>query len=132
MDNRIFNVNGKGDAMLLRTLQLVFEQSSHVGCCAWKQTIEHGLILYWYASSDEKANQFPSYLSAQDVLPIAKSWLGSDFAAKVESSNSWDKDADHDGSNSSGWRVYCEDWGHVGGSSSAICAIRPVVLWHGK
>ena len=128
-DNRQFNVTGKDDTFLLQALQLVFKQDNHQ-CVAWKQTKENGLILLWY--EEEKTNILPSSLNADGVLPMVVAWLKSDFAKKVETKNAWDKNCDHDGSDAKGWRVYCEDWGHVGGLHSAICGIVPIVLWYGK
>ena len=128
MDNRIFNVNGSGDSMLLKTLQLVFEQCDST-CKAWTFSKNHGLILLWYKEQD--VNTFPTPLNAEQCLPFVVAWLNDDEAKTVKLTG-WDEHADHDGSNGVGWRVYCEDWGHVDNISSAICAIKPVVLWYGK
>ena len=51
MDNRQFNVNGEGQEMLLRALELVciqegtFEQPAKIR--SWKVTPEYGMVLYW-------------------------------------------------------------------------------------
>ena len=126
-DNRVFNVNGKGQDMLLATLKLVQAQA-YSKFRGYKVSKKHGIILLWCA---EKGISFPSELSAEEVTPIVLSWLNSKEAKEIETVD-WDKDADHDGSNSVGWRVYCEDWGHVDHESYAICAVKPVFLWHGK
>ena len=51
MDNRQFNVNGKGKDMLLRVLELACIQEGFENNPAkirsWKVTPEHGMILYW-------------------------------------------------------------------------------------
>ena len=62
---------------------------------------------------------------------MVQAWLASD-EAKQTVKEGWDRDLDHDGSNGPGWRVYCEDWGHVATYSAAICAVKPVWLWYGK
>ena len=62
---------------------------------------------------------------------MASSWLKGEFA-KTVILDDWDADMNHDGSNSRGWRVYVGDWGHVGDEMYAICAVKPVFLWHGK
>ena len=132
MDNRIFNVNGSGQEMLLKALSLAFEQEgSHTTCTAWSVSKKHGLILQWSAGSDDKSNKLPNKMTAEDCLPLVMSWLEGDEAKGV-ACEGWDEDSDHDGSNSNGWRVYCEDWGHVDGNQRAICAIKPAYLWHGK
>lgn len=132
MDNRIFNVNGEGEQMLLDTLKLVFTQEGdNTTCKAWKQTDEHGLLLLWWHEDRDKTNPFPAPMTAEQCLPFVTAWLKSDAAKKVKL-DGWDASTDHVGSNGAGWRVYCEDWGHVAGRSDAICAIKPVVLWFGK
>lgn len=132
MDNRIFNVNGNGEQMLLDTLRLVFAQEGQKTTSkAWLSTKQHGLILLWYKSDEKGVSAFPAPLTADQCLPFVLAWLESDEAKSVELSG-WDADTDHDGDNGSGWRVYCEDWGQVADIHAAICAIKPVVLWYGK
>lgn len=127
-DNRIFNVNGESEAFLARTLSLVFAQSDFTAK-GWVFDKKHGLILIW--SAVQKANPFPSALTAEQCLPFVLAWLKSDEAKTVECTG-WDEDFEHDGDNSRGWRVYCEDWGKVAGYDAAICAIKPAFIWHGK
>lgn len=132
MDNRIFNVNGNGDTALLRALRLAFEQEGdRTKCAGWKFEPENGIVLFWYVGdSDKDINQLPD-LTADEVFNLVSAWLRSDDAKKVPCVE-WDADYDHDGHNSLGWRVYCEDWGHVGNHRNAICAIKPAFMWHGK
>lgn len=131
MDNRVFNVNGSGDDQLLATLKLVFNQEGHKTTCkGWRVTPEHGLILLWHANN-KNVIAFPNGLSALECFPFVSAWLLGDDAKKTQLTG-WDEDYEHDGSNSRGWRVYCEDWGHVASHFEAICAIKPVYLWHGK
>lgn len=130
MDNRLFNVNGRGDEMLLATLNLVFAQDGSILTCkSWKFTPEHGLILAWY--HDKDFNAFPAALTAEQCLPFVSAWLKSDDAKTVKLGE-WEGKIDHDGSDDAGWRVYCEDWGYVAGYHQAICAVKPCVLWYGK
>jgi hypothetical protein len=130
-DNRQFNVNGQGEEMLGRALALAFEQSDvGVGMAkAWKRDDEHGLILLWSASH---GTAFPSPMDAQDVLPMVMAFLKEQKETPTVKCEGWDANADHDGSNSLGWRVHCGDWGHVGSCHYSICAVKPVYLWHGK
>ena len=127
MDNRIFNVNGKGDDTLLATLRLAFKQEGD-RCTAKAYIIdpEKGMILLWHSDG---GTVFPSPLTPEQVVPIVSAWLATKPDIKCES---WDKDHDHDGHNSLGWRVYVEDWGHVKSIFHTICAIKPAYLWHGK
>ena len=129
MDNRIFDVNGRGPELLLSTLRLAFQQQGTMyGAEAWLQTVENGLVLLW---SDSSGTAFPGALSADECMPIVEKWLASDFAATVPPSK-WCTDADHDGHNEAGWQVYVGDWGHVGAERAVICAIKPAFCWYGK
>lgn len=128
MDNRIFNVNGESYDMLLDTLRLAFlQESQNTKATAYVIDAEKGMILLWsYAQGSTK---FPTPLDAYSVTHIVQSWLDSHPEIGC---HDWDEDVDHDGRNVLGWRVYCENWGHVGEYRTAICAIKPVYLWIGK
>lgn len=132
MDNRVFNVNGSGTDLLLAALKLAFAQEGYGerSATAWVETEDCGLILCWV--DDDKLNTFPAPLSAEQCLPLVEQWLEGDFAETVKPSK-WCGNADHDGSNSRGWQVYVDDWGHVGiAGYRAICGIKPAFMWHGK
>jgi len=70
-------------------------------------------------------------LSIDTACEIVYQWLKSD-EAKTITLTGWDENADHDGSNALGWRVYVEDWGHIGSDWGAYCAIKPAYMWYGK
>jgi len=130
MDNRLFNVNGSGEEMLKKTLELVFSQEGdRTTCASWFESKEKGLVLLWCKGKGN--NDLPSNLNAEESLLMVLSWLKGEFAKTVELSP-WCEDMDHDGHNTKGWQVYCEDWGHVGNNHYAICAIKPAYMWLGK
>ncbi len=138
MDNRIFNVNGESPTMLRDALKLVFAQEGdRTRAAAWVFSQEHGMILLWVIPSTgdylrpHPCTPFPTPLTAEQVEPLVSLWLKSEQAKTVKCEK-WDADADHDGSNGLGWRVYCGDWGHVGNESYGICAIKPAWMWYGK
>lgn len=132
MDNRIFNINGSGEEILLKTLELAFRHTGHdTTVKAWSISKEKGLVLHWTTIEHIDSNKLPSPLTAEEVLPLVTRWLN-DLDIKDFILTNWDVNADHDGSNSLGWRVYVEDWGHIGDDWSAICAITPAYMWHGK
>jgi hypothetical protein len=79
------------------------------------------LVLFWTA--DHAMTPLPAPMGPADVEPFVRTWLQ---AAE------YGPEPDHDGDNSMGWRVYNEAWGHVGPYRTAICAIEPVWLMHGK
>lgn len=129
MDNRIFNVNGSGQEMLGLTLRLAFlHNGKNTKATGWKKTKKHGLILYQYDGGDG-AIVFPVPLIAESVLPVVSHYLQSNPDVEYKD---WDENFEHDGDNSIGWRVFCEDWGHIDGSSYGFIAIKPAFMWHGK
>lgn len=133
-DNRLFNINGKSEEALLRTLELAFMiHGNHTVAESWVMDKEKGLILLWYYRDDDspRSNPFPAPLTATEVLPAVLAYLKSKEAGLIQLER-WEQDIDQDGENGPGWRVYLEDWGHVGNISCAICAIKRVFLWYGK
>lgn len=130
MDNRVFNVNGRTQEMLAMALSLAFKQEGdNVKAKAWRFIPNKGLVLLWSATSG--SNVFPAPMEPHEVASMAMRWLQGD-EAKNMTFEGWDEDHDHDGHNELGWRVYVEEWGHVGSEHYSICAIRPAWMWYGK
>jgi hypothetical protein len=137
MDNRQFNINGQGKEMLQRTIRLAFEQEGQrTTAKAYVIDPDKGLVLLWHPVKETMP--FPAHFNADAATEFIWAWLQSE--PKMEHTD-WDADLDHDGHNSMGWRVYCEDWGHVQlgprhstkeASHYAIVAVKPAYLWHGK
>lgn len=140
-DNRIFNVNGRGVLMLRDALDLVCDNGyvESVGgkfVPAHKRKISASIVerdfgLVWLWTDCNGCTKYPVALTIQQAAEISIAWLDSDEAKAMEYEG-WDANSDHDGSNTRGWRVYCQDWGHVGEMWEAICAVHPAYLWHGK
>ena len=128
MDNRVFNVNGRTKERLQKTIALIMEDKT--GVEGWEVT-EKGFVLKWHIA-DDNCNKFPTPLESNIITDIIWGWLNSEEGRKFKTISSWDHDADHDGHNERGWRVYCEDWGHIGDDHYAICAIVPAYIWYGK
>jgi len=130
-DNRIFNVNGSGLENLVAALDLVFNMTGNLPI-AWKHDKDYGMILYWTKCDTEDIIPFPSALSAAEIAPIILKYLSSDMGKEVKLLSKWDINCNHDGDNTLGWRVYCDDWGHVNNQWKAFIAITPAYIWHGK
>lgn len=129
-DNRIFNVNGKTREDLQLAMQLAFSISgSNTKAKHWRYMPEKGLVFLW--TDTQNSIKLPMPIDHTQAAEIAFQWLKSDEAKRVPCIDN-DADLDHDGDNSLGWRVYLEDWGHVGDECYAICCVKPVFLWHGK
>lgn len=132
MDNRVFNVNGEGDDLLRSTLYFAFSQAGH-RCEGWRIDVEKGFILYWHVEGDNPlVAKFPFPIGSDSVFSLVKEYLARNETWKEAKLTSWDRNADHDGSNSQGWRVYTEDWGQIAHDCYAFLAITPAYLWHGK
>lgn len=125
-DNAIFNVNGTGIEKLKKTLSLAAGDRTFFG---YKFNEKLGLILYSYESGKEII-KFPAKISADQCAELVFNWLQSEESKKVPTTG-WDADADHDGSNELGWRVYTEDWGHAAGDWNCVI-VKPAYLWYGK
>lgn len=132
MDNRIFNINGAKKELLSKVLDIAFSQEGYSvrKAEAWSVHPEKGLILYWHHVKD--TNKLLTPLASSSVVDMVWEWLKSDEAKTIKMVDPWEVDMDHDGSNSIGWRVFVEEWGHVAGNFYSICAIKPAYLWHGK
>ena len=128
MVNRIFNVNGSGEELLLQALERVFAQQGYgpKTAVAYLVDKEKGLILFW---TDGEGDKFLTPLSAKGVFPMVVEWVDSDAAKEIECKGCDAKaNADHD--NPLGWRVYFEDWGHD--CRYIICVVKPAYMRHGK
>lgn len=133
-DNRILNMNGQSDEQLKLALKFAFrdQYDRENTCKAWEVKPDKGLVLYQYHSdSNKNVQKLPAPMSADDVFTLVKNWLTTDEASAIPHED-WDRDIDHDGDNIVGWRMYLEDWGHVGGDWGALCCIKPAYLWLGK
>ena len=129
-DNRIFDVNGD-DEMLEAALKLAFLSAGMRTCEAYAHSKKFGLVLLWSAEADQGATPLPSSMSAKECVPMVQAYLLSKKSQEVEREGE-ERDADHDGHNTLGWRMSVAQWGHVGGFTGAICGIKSVYLWHGK
>lgn len=134
-DNRIFNVNGEDDPHLEMAIKLAFQIQSNYnekGASAKGYIVmpTKGLVFLWHNTPDAIA--FPEPIYAAEAYTFAKQWLSSRDSKQIELKEPWEGDYDHDGSNDLGWRVYVEDWGHVGTNHYSICAVKPCYVWHGK
>jgi len=66
-------------------------------------------------------------------LPFKLDYIAAaDWAERWLAEQDYGPEPDHDGSNSKGWRVYNEDWGHVDGCGYSFCAVQPDWAMHGK
>ena len=156
MDNRRFNVSGETQSGLAETLSLygtlvngrrrAWNIPGQIDFVGYRLDPCFGMVLFIYNNNamikfpfDEGkyptnlAAFFYNYLNSPNsvVVDLPPHVSGYDDFASLRSDFSWDRDADHDGSNSVGWRVFCGQWGHINNSDEAL-AIRPIFNWYGK
>ncbi len=79
------------------------------------------LVLYWNDSL--AATKLPFPMTLEQAAAFAVGWLEhADYG----------REPDHEGSNSKGFRIYCEGWCMVGSDFAAFAAIEPAWAMHGK
>jgi hypothetical protein len=137
MDNKVFDVNGVSKEQLKKTLELVLydEYDRHAKVPSYTIDPKKGFVLFRDAT---QGNKFPIPLGYPTLTDIIFEWIHSGVAKNMDLIG-WDANADHDGENDLGFRVYVESWGHVelsspsyGDGQYAICAITPSWIWYGK
>ena len=154
-DNPVFNVNGRSLGMLERAIALACEQHSGADettpldlrpgkpgarkmeseIAAWA---EGRGGLYFCCLPCKKSPPFSAPITTTQAAFMAWAWLQRPHP-EIEFKG-WDANADHDGDNVAGWRVYRGQWGLFPEDEDGkepypdffIMAIRPVYLWLGK
>jgi len=138
MDNRQFNVKGRSELQLLKTLEclLTDDYDAIKKVWGWKFDETKGIVLYWLTSNDSTVNQFMGAASVKTLTTMIWDWLHSEEAKSFKITEDWDLDCDQDGSNYLGFRVYNDKWSCVelGGNINhyTIAAIAPAWCWYGK
>ncbi len=143
-DNRIFNVNGITIEQLELAVKLLLlnEYGEQIKIRGWYFNPNKGLVLTWHVDKDSKAKPFTDNMGQEkpieekELVETLWNWLFTDQAKSVVL-NGYDVDADHDGSNEKGWRLYNEEWGCVRDGEHTIdhysvAAFTPAFLWYGK
>lgn len=120
MDNFHFDITSEGDAHLLIALKLALTNYKATHFLV-QDTDPKTLILLWHQEGN--ALPFLTSLKAEALLPMVLDWT---------KQTPWPREPDHDGSNTQGWRVFNEAWGHVHGHIYAICGVQPAWAMHGK
>ena len=76
-------------------------------------------------------NRGYSGLNPDSVMPIINAFLDDDNLTNTTTDDDVNP-CDSDISVKRGWRIFCEEWGHIDESWQAIVAIKKVWLWYGK
>lgn len=124
MDNFHFDMTSSG-AEKLKTALLLFDPPGRrvvgysIGDAIALQ--RKRLVLHWHES--QAATMLPFPMTLEQAAAFAVAWLEhADYG----------REPDHEGSNSKGFRLYCEGWGMIGSDFSAFAAVEPAWAMHGK
>lgn len=149
-DNVVFNVNGQSKGDLISAVKLALSiRDRNLKTVAFRYIKGRGLVFFWSVPKEKDTIELMQGMNPEQAAEYAWAWLEKSPDAKAEleslaeinedddseesiANSHWDRDSDHDGHNSVGWRVFVEDWGHVAGQWSASLCVKPVFVWHGK
>lgn len=145
MDNKIFNVNGRTKLQLELAVKLLLldEYNENNTVSGWYFSKKKGLVLTWWVGDGCEATPFTdrmgkkSTINGDELVDLLWNWLNTEEAKSVFFEG-WDANADHDGHNELGWRLYVDDWGHVQKENGitidhySIAAFKPSYCWYGK
>lgn len=99
-----------------------------------------GLVLLWcaeeYSGGRKLGHPFPTRLDAKGAADMAWTWLQKEWEKDPKDRVAFDPGGkpyeDGEVDNDNGFRVYNEEWGHVGDHTYSVCAIQPASIWIGK
>lgn len=136
LDNFAMNIRARTKQSFEHAMAIAFATTAY-GASHWCEHPEFGLILFYYYKDEEKNFNgkpiFPFTHTLDALTATAFVW---DWLIKADRTKFKLKEMDvhysGDGNCEKAWRVYVENWGHIGGCSSAIVAILPTWAWIGK
>lgn len=149
MDNRRLDVMMTGRAHFDAAMKMAF--ASHSKAVAYCDHPELGLVLLWH-DTPKTITENPTWApggsteewtktraeAAKRAAPVVKLPYPMEVAAACDFVWHWLAAAkrgpqpDHDGYNGEAWRVYFEQWGHVGDCHYSIVAVQAVWACYGK
>lgn len=115
----ILDVNGHS----LERLEKVFDLARGFPAEGFRTEGNNKFILYSYISDSSKATKFPTRLDAKTSANIVMQWLNGAL---------YDKEPDHDGDNTRGWRCSTAQWGRIDGEWGSFLLIEPHWILYGK
>jgi hypothetical protein len=124
MDNRLMDIRGGCVAGLRLAVELAMLGSPSKTVTHFVDNPQHGLVLLWHVEPD--AVPLPVPLNHVSAVSVVREWLS------AQPGERYIDRLDHDGDNGEGWRVYNEEWGHVGPYRYAVFAVQPCWAWYGK
>lgn len=145
MDNFHIDILAEGEETLLEALVIAFRHNAPGGTAThwasldtkfegveWHERDKPGptrptLVFYWSDPSLKEATEILMYVKPREAATMVIAWM--DTLVKKDK---FPPQPDHDGSNSRGFRVFCEQWGHVNDNHYAIVAVQPTWAMYGK
>lgn len=118
MDNFKIELVSEGRQKLIDAFKLL-QQSHAIGYAV----TDKGMVFFWARASTPEYTPLPFKMDLAQCAEFAWGWL---------QQADYGKEPDHDGDNGKGFRLYCEDWGHVAGRWEAFVAVEPCWAMYGK
>lgn len=145
MDNFHIDILAEGDETLLEALAIAFRHNAPGGKAThwagfdmkfkgveWYSRDRPGtkrptLVFYWIDPKLDDATPFPAPIKPKEAVAMVGVWMEG-----LKEGNRFPQEPDHDGSNGEGYRIFCEQWGHVNDNHYAIVAVQPTWAMYGK
>jgi hypothetical protein len=138
MDNFHFCFECQGEKELDDAIALAFMGSNEAYATHYRVTIENDKTFH-AEKRERKLSRIVFFSGDYNLTENAVAFpfkatpaLCADFARRWLAEVNYGDEPDHDGSNSKGWRVYNEKFGHIDNSWNAVIAVSPVWAMHGK
>ena len=136
MDNFALNVRARTKDSFEHAIAIAFTASPGGKASHWCEHPRFGLILFWSGSEgkfqDKQIISFPHELGVATATSFLWDWLAKADRSKFQLKD-WDaRYNDSDVQCEEAWRVYVEDWGHVGNSHCTVATVLPAWAWLGK
>jgi hypothetical protein len=137
MDNFALNVRAVSRETFKKAVEIAFAATPGGKASHYVQSRRYGLVLFWMAHPGDVfegnvIHALPDEMNATEAASFAWKWMERKTRNEFQLKG-WDRFYDDgDVACEPAYRVFVEDWGHVGGSHSAVCAILPCWAWLGK
>jgi hypothetical protein len=118
----ILDVNGESLTRLKQAMELLDTWESGKLKIVGFTVKDNRFILFDFAH--DKMTPLPAPMPLSFAASLVYEWL---------KTAEYPAEPDHDGSNSRGWRIYKESWGHIDEFGwGSVCAVEPMWIEYGK
>jgi hypothetical protein len=139
MDNFGLNVRARSKETFVRAIAIACAASPGGTVTHFCEHPRYGLVLFWHDCEEStfcgrKVHPLSCEMGPREAAQFAWRWVvDAQRDRGILGLKGWDAYyRDGDVQNEPAYRIFVEDWGHVGGSPYAVVAILPVWAWLGK